>query len=928
VDQVAGALGLFGRQDALRAVSDLMGGGRSAVAVGDPGAGKSSLLQVAARLSQRQGRRVLSITPTQFERGLPFAGLAELISQFPHGADKDLPSPQRRALAVALQRAEPDGSDIDALAIPLATRGLLTQLCESEPVALLIDDLQWLDQASVGSLAFAIRGVPAGPHRLTVLVATRPDPDTGTDLIRCLAEPRHEIVLRPLEDWAIGQLLRSRLGPRWTPPVSAGVAQASGGNPLLALEIARAMQVETSNARGTTRHGHDAVFPVPASLADLLRERVAQLPQHAHEVLLLASAAGRITVTQLQGVVEQARLWPALEAATDADVAIVNAGSVVTFTHPLLASAIYDTATSAERRRVHRVLAEMLGDPVQRARHRYSSITVPDEAVAAELERAADISRSRGAQQLAGELLEAAAQATPADLYATAGWSRWLRAVDTYNRAGDEAAAQAALDKAAGLATVPQQQAQMLLRRARLVGKITEARSLAEKAFRLATPGSEVRAAILERLSAYHRVEGHGSIALRLSQMAITEAAALKRSDIQVAALYERQAIERIWGVGQPQQTLRDIEPLSDGSDLSLRWACARGFQAAWNDETAEKHVRDGIAWAVDGGQYGHLASLYISLIVFLIRASKVRQAQAALDESDRVGAWTTSDSAQEAMGRVMVKALAGDLDAARAAAQRALQRPQISGSPYWRGGFLAQIGFVEASARNWHPALKALRELADIFAVTNMVDLEQLLWGVDYADAGLQVGALPDVEAAIAILRRQAASGRPDADVAADRCQALLAATRGDVDNALHQLRKIIDQSGSESPFETARSRLALGQVYRRAGYKGMASQALNAAADAFDELGIPQWAQRAQDEAARVGLHPTTSVLTETERRVAELVAAGYSNQETATELFMSVKTVEANLTRIYRKLSVRSRTELANRMNTPDSAKHHDQ
>jgi len=156
---------------------------------------------------------------------------------------------------------------------------LLTQLCESEPVALLIDDLQWLDQASVGSLGFALRRISVEPHRLSILAATRPDPEAGTDLIRCLPEPRHEFVLRPLQDWAIGQLLRKRLGPRWTPPMSAGVARASGGNPFLALEIARAMHADAPSQRGSARHGHDQVFPVPASLAELLRDRVARLPQ-------------------------------------------------------------------------------------------------------------------------------------------------------------------------------------------------------------------------------------------------------------------------------------------------------------------------------------------------------------------------------------------------------------------------------------------------------------------------------------------------------------------------------------------------------------------------------------------------------------------------------------------------------------------------
>jgi predicted ATPase len=356
-----------------------------------------------------------------------------------------------------LQRAEPGGGEVDALAVPLAVRGLLRQLTESGPVALIIDDLQWLDHASVGSLGFALRRFSAGAHRLSVLVATRPDPGAGTDLIRRLPGPGHEFVLPPLEDWAIGQLLRKRLGPRWTAPMSAGVAGASGGNPFLAVEIARAMQAGVPSWRGSARHGHDPVVPVPPSLAELLGERVAQLPQDAREVLLLVSAAGRLSVGQLRGIVEEARLWPALGAAADADVAMVGAGSVVTFTHPLLASAIYDAAVPAGRRRAHRVLADGLDDPVERARHRSRSIIGPDERVAGELERAAEISRGRGAPQLAGELLEGAALATPSEVDTAAGFGRWLRALDAYVAAGDALAAQAALDKGAELAAAPEQ---------------------------------------------------------------------------------------------------------------------------------------------------------------------------------------------------------------------------------------------------------------------------------------------------------------------------------------------------------------------------------------------------------------------------------------------------------------------------------------
>ena len=177
----AAAFGLFGRDEDLRVLTGVLDGGGSAVAIGDPGVGKSSLLKVADQLAQRRGRRVLSVTPTQFDRGLPFAGLAELIGQVPEGADRSLPDPQRRGLAVALQRAVLDGAEVDALAVPLAVRGLLTHVCESEPVAILIDDLQWLDKATVGSLAFALRRISVEPGRLAVLVVTRPE-GAGMDL--------------------------------------------------------------------------------------------------------------------------------------------------------------------------------------------------------------------------------------------------------------------------------------------------------------------------------------------------------------------------------------------------------------------------------------------------------------------------------------------------------------------------------------------------------------------------------------------------------------------------------------------------------------------------------------------------------------------------------------------------------------------------
>ncbi|MFG1621941.1 AAA family ATPase [Kribbella sp. NPDC049227] len=924
MDEVsAAAYGLFGREDAVRAVSDVLDRGGSAVAIGDPGVGKSSLLKVADQLAQRRGRRVLSLAPTQFDRGLPFAGLAELISQYPPGSELTLPAPQRRALAVALHRDEPGDRDADALAVPLAVQGLLKQLCEAEPVTLIIDDLQWLDQATVGSLGFALRRISVEPQRLSILVGTRPDRDAGADFIAELPEPHRELSLPALEDWAIGQLLRTRLGARWTPPMSAGVARASSGNPYLALMIAQAMQSDVSKWRWSAQSDHEPVFPVPPSLAGLLGEKVMLLPRNARDVLLLVSAAGRLTVDKLRAVVDDAEIESALEAAADWEVATVGAGSVVAFTHPMLASAIYEAAVPADRRRAHRALAELLDDPVERARHRSKSIVAPDKAVAGELEDAAEISRARGAQQLAAELLEGAALATPSGMDTADGFRRWLRAVDSYVDAGDGLSARAALGKGAALAESSQDRAQVLVRRSRLAEDLRESRSLAEQAFRIA-PAGEVRAEILQTLSERHRMEGHGRLALRLARMAIAEAVAADRPDIQLVALYQRQSIEQIWGIDRPERTLREMERLVARSSLEVspaEWAGARSFYAAWNDGTAEAVVRDAIVQAVEAGRYADLSSLYIWLVLVLIRASKVPQAQAALEDADRSGAWGTV-GLQESMARILIKEYSGDLDGARELARRAAERSRSSGLMYWLGGFLAQLGFIEVSARNWSAALESLRELAEIFATTKMVDLEQLLWPVDYADAALQVGVLDEVEVAIDLLRRQGAAGRPEATVAADRCQALLAAARGDVDGALIELRKVVGNAGAECPFEAARSLLALGQVYRRGGHRRLGEEALLGAAAAFEELGTPRWAERARAEAERIGSPSTTMMLTATERRVADLVGSGHSNQEAAAQLFVSVKTVEANLTRIYRKLSVRSRTELANRLHQLDT------
>ena len=925
----ARAFGLFGREAAVQGMQAVIAGGGSALAIGDPGVGKSSLLRVAAQLAQRHGARVLSVAPTPFDRGLPFAGLAELVAQCPEDAEAELPGPQRRALGIALQRLDPDGEAVDPLAVPLAVRSLLTQLRNAGQLTIILDDLQWLDLASAGTLAFAMRRLGDDSHRFGAVIGTRPE-GIHSDLFRDLPQPHTDLLLPPLNETEVGLLLRGRLGPRWTPRTSAGVARASAGNPFLALMIAQAMQSDPSKWRWSAHDDHDRVLPVPSSLAEVLAEKIALLPHDAREILLLVSAAGRLTSTQLQRLVAPDRLRSALEIATDQDVAKVGADSVISFTHPMLASALYDAASPAACRRAHQLLADKLEDPVERARHRSLTTTTPDESVALELVAAAQTSLARGATAIAGDLFQAAAAATPSQAGDSTAVSRWLQAVDCYINTGDHDAASAALERCEALAFTDALKVQVLLRRHRLEPLASETRSLAERALRLAPAEAGTRAEILLDLGTAHTLEGHGRLAYRLTTRAIAEAVEGHRLDLQLAALQQRLRLERLFGLGQPHQSWHELQlladdPALDESAAAFAWVrpWIHGFFADWDDPDAEKRIRDGISSLVEHGRYGYLSHLFGTLVLILIRQSRIHEARAALEEADRTAAWMPSLKAQEDVARILVNSYAGDLDVARELSENALRQEIIAGSAYWQATHMALVGFIEVSDRNWQTALDAFRQLTDIFVTTKMVDLEQLLWGVDYADAAIQLGALDEADAAIHILRIQGRSGRPEATIAADRCQALVTAARGDLDSALHSLVSLVNLKHVECPFEAARSHLALGQVYRRAGYRGMASEVLNEAADGFANLGIPRWAERARDEATRVGPQVTSTALTRTEQRVAEVVAAGRSNQEAAAELFMSVKTVEANLTRIYRKLAVRSRTELANRLRGDDSA-----
>jgi predicted ATPase len=318
-----------------------------------------------------------------------------------------LPAPQQRALATALLRSEAD-EPADARTTATALVGVLTALADT-PLLVAVDDVQWLDPASAQALAFAGRRLPP---RLGLLLTRRAEirEEAPLGLGQVLPEGCLRIcVCGPLSLAALHALITSRLGTSPARPMLVRIAEACGGNPFFALEIARAL------AGDRHERGLGDPLPVPPSLQELVARRVGALPAPAREAVLVAASLSRPTLALVrEALAPQCDAAPALIAAEEAGI-LVSEGERIRFTHPLLASAVYGTASSSRRRQLHGRLAEVVADPEERARHLAFSGIQADEATAARVEEAARGAAVRGAQAAAAELFEAARRLTPVD---------------------------------------------------------------------------------------------------------------------------------------------------------------------------------------------------------------------------------------------------------------------------------------------------------------------------------------------------------------------------------------------------------------------------------------------------------------------------------------------------------------------------------
>ena len=376
---------------------------------GEAGIGKTTLFEAAVAEARAQGFAVFSCRPAGAEAAFSFAALADLLKPvLPEGLER-LPLPQRRALSAALLLEEVEGSAPEARAIAFAVFRLLVEH-GGGPLLVAVDDVQWLDERSASVLAFAFRRLAAAPAAILVARRSGDEETAPLGLDRAFpGEQLRRLRLGPLSVGATHRLLRERLGVSFPRPTLVQLHETSGGNPFYVLELGRALEQSGGHAGAGER------LTVPTSLTELVSARLAALPEEVREVLEPVALLSEPTVTIVEAVVSDRATVLARLRAAEAAAILELAEERVRFSHPLLASQVEAELDWRQRRSLHRRLAELVGDPEQRARHLALGADGPSAMVADELEAASAAASSRGASGAAAELAELSVSLTPAD---------------------------------------------------------------------------------------------------------------------------------------------------------------------------------------------------------------------------------------------------------------------------------------------------------------------------------------------------------------------------------------------------------------------------------------------------------------------------------------------------------------------------------
>jgi DNA-binding CsgD family transcriptional regulator len=910
--------GIFGRDLELAAMERFLDSAPtwpSAVVIeGEAGIGKTTLWLEGVRRAEERGMRALHARPAESEEKLSYVALADLVVEAFDEVGSALPEVQQRALAGALVR-DHAGDGTSERTTATAFVGVLAACAEKGPVLLAVDDIQWLDSASAQTLAFALRRLPA---KVGVLLARRvgvgQDPPLGLD--RALPEGRLlRIAPRPLSLAALHYLVKSRLGTSLPRPLLARLADVSGGNPFYALEMARALA-----PHGDLESAQP--LPVPHNLEELVGSRVRTLSAPARQLALIAAATSQPTMSVLASALPaDADLGAALLEAEEAGV-LTSEDDRIRFEHPLLASAIYGSASAERRRQLHKRLALVVSDPEERARHLALCTREPDEEIAAQLEVAAALAARRGAQQAAAELFSAAKRLTPLARKEELT-SRGLGEAKALLAAGDvggarRIASEAAAASAAGLRA----EAELLLGDLDWIGGAwAGAIEHLENALAAEPEDPALATRVYPKLVNYTVAHAPGEGIQR------AERALAALSSEQVPAAVASVAFDLYWaehlvGNGARRELLERWRDLEDqaGPEASKSVIPLIYFHSIDDFDAARKRHAVEAEWYRVRGEEGWVAERLAHLGCAEFRAGRWDLAERLVEDSctaiaqlERPGPWT-----MPFRFRSLIDAGRGRIERARTTLLPLIDQANRSGRTTWEALLLSTLAFVEFADAD-HAAVDAA--LTRMYRCTEDAGIRDFVPDRSEPLHAESLIALGEVERARGALARLEERGRVFPrlwiDVTLPRARAMVMAAEGEFEKAFAALDALDEAAAAKLPFDLACTLLVRGRLHRRAKQRRAAAEALRAALERFEQLGAPSWIERTRAELDRVGLRRAPDELTATERRVAELAASGLTNREVASKAFMSPKTVQANLARVYRKLGISSRAELGARM-----------
>jgi DNA-binding CsgD family transcriptional regulator len=907
---VGGLLGRLAEQAACEAALSAGGGATAALLTGAPGIGKTSLWRALAG-SQPAGMVVLRTTGVA-SRQAAFANLADLLDPVADSALPALPEAQAQVLGAVLGRALAPIANAETV-LERAVIGVLRALADAG-VMVAVDDEQWLDDDSrrlLGTAAVRLAGTP-----VRWLVAARSglaDHSLVRVLGHELAGRVTQVELAGLDDATLTDLVLNREPGRWSPSTVRRVVALAAGSPYAALEIAR----ETA-ARGEAGQGG---VRVPSTLIESLRGHLERLQPETLTVVQAAALMGSPTRTALRAVTGgfvDGQVDEALEAGV---LEATSPDPVLRFSHPLLREAAEGLLTGPGRRRLHRLIGAAIADIDEAAWHLTRGADEPDEALAETAEQAAERVSARGAQARAAGLSMAAAQLTP-DQDGLTAWRRRVVWLERLTAAGEHDQVRQLSEEWTPRVPVAVRGRLTAVRAHVAIDMETASALLAEAITDLAT-ADPLRAA---RLGS--ELAGQLGVQLGLlaeARMHAAAAAAQARAAGDVPVLREAQAMDGLLaalsGECDAGERLRAAVRLPGLDDMPYPYYSPETYLAYWHLWRGELgRARDLLDLVLETSEHVGSVDSAVGCRLHLVEVEwRAGNWDLARLHAEKYNRWHREGGYGQrgvsAYLESLVAASRGDIDGARHGAASGVDEAEAEHD--WT--FAAQcrwvLGLAELSVDDPAAALRWLEPVADMLQSGGIGEPGCYPFTPDLIEAWAATGQLDRAADRLAWLQEAAQRlDHPWARITAGRAEAVLRLAQGDPAAAVVAVSAVIAEAHERGlVFELGRCLLVLGTAQRKARQRSQAAASLDDAIALFSGLGASRWLTLAR--AQRDRLSPGgDGTLTPTERRIAELVGAGHSNPEIAAAMYISIKTVEANLTRIYRKLGLRGRVDLA--------------